>query len=162
MNVYFMYRSKLPKPVYTDSSLDKLLWKCSAWPIESLETSYDSLDLYKKYAFSQEATSPFHVSWPRLAWLQKRRKTITENQKLKIFRIFFRKYIFRKLFPSILSKSTILSNYCLTHFCLRWLLLIQNTPSNKHFELNNQRKRVSGNGWWSPLAGSKVCEAKDA
>ena len=30
MNVCFMYRSKRQKPVYSDSSLDKLWWRCSA------------------------------------------------------------------------------------------------------------------------------------
>jgi len=84
MNVYIMYRSKLPKPVYSDSSLDKLWWSCSSWPIESLETIYDSLDLYKKYAFSQEATSPFSVIniilkhtllqlWLTLGWSEMKR-----------------------------------------------------------------------------------------
>ena len=56
-----MYSSKLPKPVYSDSSLDKLWWSCSAWPIKSQETSNGSLDLYKKYTFSWEATSPLRI-----------------------------------------------------------------------------------------------------
>ena len=47
-----MYRSKLPKPIYSDRSLDKLCWSCSAWPIKSLETIYGSLYPYKKYTFS--------------------------------------------------------------------------------------------------------------
>ena len=54
MNVYFMYGSKLPKPIYSDSLLDKQWWSCSAWPIESQETSYGCLDLNKKH----EAKSP--------------------------------------------------------------------------------------------------------
>ena len=39
MKVYFKYRFKLPKPVYSDSLLVKLWCSCSAWPIKSLETS---------------------------------------------------------------------------------------------------------------------------
>ena len=54
----FYVQIQADKPVYSDSSLDKLRWSCSAWPIESLETSYGSLDLYMKYTFSCEATSP--------------------------------------------------------------------------------------------------------
>ena len=51
MNMYFMNRSKLPKPVYSDSPLNKLWWSCPAWPIKRLETIYGSLDPYKKYTF---------------------------------------------------------------------------------------------------------------
>ena len=53
----FYVQIQAAKPVYSDSSLDKA--SCAAWPIESLETTYGSLDLYMKYAFSWEATSPF-------------------------------------------------------------------------------------------------------
>ena len=64
LNEYLFYvQIQAAKPVYSDSSLDKLWWSCSAWPIESLETSYGSLDLYIKYTFSWEATStsPFDL-----------------------------------------------------------------------------------------------------
>ena len=54
----FYVQIQAAKPVYSDSSLDKLWWSCSARPIECLETSYGNLDLYMKYTFSWEATSP--------------------------------------------------------------------------------------------------------
>ena len=56
----FYVQIQAAKPVCSDSSLDKLWWSCYAWPIESLETSYGSLDLYMKYTFSWEATSPLY------------------------------------------------------------------------------------------------------
>ena len=55
----FYVQIQAAKPVHSDSSLDELWWSCYAWLIESLETSYGSLDLYMKYTFSWEATSPF-------------------------------------------------------------------------------------------------------
>ena len=56
-----LWQIQAAKQVYSYSSLDKLWWSCSAWQIESLETSYGSLDLYMKYyTFSWEATSPLH------------------------------------------------------------------------------------------------------
>ena len=61
LNEYVFYvQIQAAKPVNSDSSLDKLWWSCSAWPIESLETSYGSLDLYKKH-ISWEATSPLEM-----------------------------------------------------------------------------------------------------
>ena len=47
MDVYSMYRSKLPNPFYSDCiSCDvKMFW----WPIKSLETSFSSLNSYNKY-----------------------------------------------------------------------------------------------------------------
>ena len=47
----FNVQIQAAKPVYSDRSLDKLWCSCSVWPIESLETSYGSLDLYMKYTF---------------------------------------------------------------------------------------------------------------
>ena len=58
----FHVQIQAAKPVYSDSSLDKLWWSYSAWPIESLETRYGSLGLYMKYTFSWEATSPLFLA----------------------------------------------------------------------------------------------------
>ena len=64
MNVYFMYRSKLPNQFILTVHWISCGVSCSARPIESLETSYDSFDLYMKYKFSWEATSPLnHIFW---------------------------------------------------------------------------------------------------
>ena len=49
-----MYRSKLQKPVYSGSSLDKLLWSCPSRPIKRLISRFGSSDLYKKYTSSQQ------------------------------------------------------------------------------------------------------------
>ena len=65
MNVYFMYRSKLSNQfMLTVHWIIKLWWSCSAWPIESLETSYGSLDLYMKYTFSWEAMFTLNLLVP--------------------------------------------------------------------------------------------------
>ena len=92
-----------------------------------------------------------HDTVSRLVWLQSRGKTITENQKVKSFvgmllknQIFYfflqksaRSNVY-KLFlrQYFLCKSTILSKFVApssSNF----------TTSNEHFELNNQRKRLS-------------------
>ena len=56
----FYVQIQAAKPVDSDSSLYKLWWSCSVRPMECLETSNVSLDLYMKYTFSWEATSPLN------------------------------------------------------------------------------------------------------
>ena len=55
----FHVQIQAAKPVYSDSSLDKLWWSSSAWPIECLETNNGSLDLYMKYNFLERP----HLLW---------------------------------------------------------------------------------------------------
>ena len=43
----------------------------------------------------------FHVSWPRLVWLQRTGKTIAENQKISNFR----RYLFEKIKFSTFLKN---------------------------------------------------------
>ena len=54
------YRSKLPKSVYSDSSLEDKLSFLADLTYQIQISRFGSLNSYKKYIIFQQATSPFN------------------------------------------------------------------------------------------------------